>query len=200
MNPAKISTHTVIEWNAHVSWWLICAIWLFHFVTAKNDNLGLFAFVFSTQNNDKTTWKNKINKAQISVAKYFAPLFIIFLPHYLSSRNHHKLRYFGANRKDAILRPFIFSLFLAIMWNNNNKMKKRRKIVLLLFRGEKINYEKKQNCIFLTSTRNKEKKQNCVFSTSPGNNEVYRYFVVKRQWIVGLKDNKKWGKTFHGAN
>ena len=148
----------------------------------------------------KTTWNNKINKALISVAKYFAPLFIIFLPRYLSSRNHHELRYYGANWKDAILRPFIFSLFRVIMWNNNNKMKKRRKIVFLLFRGEKINYEKKQNCIFLTLPRNKEKKQNCVFSTSPGNNEVYRYFVVKRQWIAGLKDDKKLGKTFHGAN
>ena len=167
----------------------------------KNDNLGLFAFVFSPQNNDKTTWNNKINKALISVAKYFAPLFIIFLPRYLSSRNHHNLRYFGANRKDANLRPFIFSFFRVIMWNSNNKMKKRPwKIVLLLFRGEKINYEKKQNCMFLTSLRNKEKKQNCVFSTSPRNNEVYRYFVVKRQWIAGLKDDKKWGKTFHGAN
>ena len=200
MNPAKISTHTVIESNAHVSWWLICAIWLFHFLSLRmNDNLGLFTFVFSPQNNDKTTY-NKINKAQISVAKYFAPLFIIFLPRYLSSRNHHKLRYFGANRKDAILRPFIFCLFRAIMWNNNNKMKKRRKIVLLLFRGEKLNYKKKQNCIFFTSPRNKEKKQNCVFSTSPGNNEVYRYFVVKTQWIAGLKDDKNLGKTFHGAN
>ena len=119
----------------------------------KNDNLGLFAFIFSPQNNDKTTWNNKINKALISVAKYFAPLFIIFLPRYLSSRNHHKLRYFGANWKDTILHPFIFSLFRVIMWNNNNKMKKRCKIVLLLFRCENINYEKKQNCIFLQSSR-----------------------------------------------
>ena len=46
----------------------------------NNDNLGLFAFVFSPGNKDKTTRNSKINKALISVAKYFAPLFIIFSP------------------------------------------------------------------------------------------------------------------------
>ena len=34
--------------------------------------------VFSPRNNDKITRNNEINKALISAAKYFAPLFIVF--------------------------------------------------------------------------------------------------------------------------
>ena len=59
---------------------------LCHFVLSlrNNENLRLFGFVFSRRNNNRPTRNNEINKALIRAAKYFAPLFIVFLPRNLS--------------------------------------------------------------------------------------------------------------------
>ena len=92
---------------------------------------------------DKTTRINYKNKALISAAKYFAPLFIVFQPRILSSfRQDITINFVisGEVEKNAILR---FSP------RNNEKTK-----FTSLFRGE---VEKTQFCVFSISPRNDAK-------------------------------------------
>ena len=79
--------------------WHIYGGWFLQFLylvlaLQNNDNLLLFAFVFSQQNNNKTIRKNEIHKALISAAKHLAPQYIVFSP-----RNNDKLRNFVAKRR-----------------------------------------------------------------------------------------------------